>query len=131
MNDDLLIIVQQQLNQGIPISLNFKSELLTHQSDMQNLFMSESLRALNINVDFSGDQDKILRNATVLKCLSVHAALGFTSFNTLRSLPAQVSWITMNFRSFSVLFTYLYHSSTSRSGEDYSKPGTSLMPYVD
>jgi hypothetical protein len=86
--------------------------------------MSESLRALNLNVDFAADQEKVIRNATVLKVLSVHAALGFKSFNTLRSTPAQVSWITMNLRSFSVLFTYLYHSSTSRSGEDYSKPGT-------
>ena len=103
-------------------------QILTVQSDMQNLFMTESLRALSINVDFSADQEKVLRNATVLKCLSVHAALGFTSFNTLRSLPAQVAWVTMNFRSFSVLFTYLYHSSTSRNGEDYSKPGIVSTP---
>jgi mediator of RNA polymerase II transcription subunit 16 len=105
MNEDVLVIVHQQLTQ-----------------DTQNLFISESLRALNLNVDFAADQEKVIRNATIPKCLSVHSALGFKSFNRLRSTPAQVSWITMNLRAFSVLFTYLYHSSTSKSGEDYAKP---------
>src|SRR5215471_14676843 len=89
-------------------------------------FITEVYRALSINVDSTGEQDKHLNNPLLQKCLSMQAALGFKTFFKPRSLAAAVPWVTLNLRQISMLFAYFFHvNKNGRESESY-EPGGAL-----
>lgn len=124
-NDDLLVIAVQQLSKG-KLALFQLGSFRSQSPDNQSIFVQEILRAMSLNVDYSMDQEKLMRNLIVPKVLSLHASLGFRSFSLPRDLPSQLSWVTTNLRFFSVVFTCLYQGQTQRPGEDYAKLSTPI-----
>ena len=93
-------------------------------SDTQKTFITEVYRALAMDVDFTVEQDKLMNNQFVQKCLSMQAVLGFNTRYTPRGLAAAVPWVTLNLRHVSILFAYFLH--ITKAGKE-ADPGKSLV----
>ena len=97
-------------------------------SDTQKTFITEVYRALAMNVDFTVEQDKLMNNQFVQKCLSMQAVLGFNTRYTPRGLAAAVPWVTLNLRHVSILFAYFFHiTKAGKEAESYDPGKPSLV----
>lgn len=76
-----------------------------------------------MHVDFTIDQDKLMSNPYIVKCLSVQAAFGFKSSFTRRDLPAAIPWIALNLRHISVLVTYFLQYNRGAKGYESHDAG--------
>lgn len=92
-------------------------------TDTQKAFITEVYQALPMNVDFMVEQDKLMNNQFIQKCLSMQAVLGFNTRYKPRGLAAAVPWVTLNLRHISILFVYFFHmTKTGKEAESYD-PG--------
>lgn len=91
--------------------------------DAQQQFIHDVYQALPMHVDFTIDQDKLMSNPYIVKCLSVQAAFGFKSSFTRRELPAAVPWIALNLRHISVLVTYFLQYNRAAKGPESHDAG--------
>lgn len=69
-----------------------------------------------MHVDFTMDQDKLMSNSYIVKCLSIQAALGFKSTFQRRELTSSVPWIALNLRNFSMMVTYFMQFNRGPKG---------------
>ena len=61
----------------------------------------------------------------------MQSALGFSSVNRLRALPALLAWVTLNLRYISINFAFTFNS-IKPGDNDYTKPGMlrKLLPFL-
>jgi mediator of RNA polymerase II transcription subunit 16, fungi type len=88
-NDDLLCAIQ-----------NYKSPVFN------KLLLRETHRSLSFSLDFTGEQpnEKLFRNPTVQKCLSLQNILDYAGDEAKKSLPAKMAWILLLIRIASFAF---------------------------
>jgi mediator of RNA polymerase II transcription subunit 16 len=72
-----------------------------------------------LNVDFTIDQEKLMNNPYVQKCLSLQAALGSTPSPYHRSPSSAVAWFTIQLRETSILFAYFCYCTKNGEMESY------------
>ena len=92
-------------------------------TEAQKFFITEVYRALPRNVDFTTEQDKLMNNPFVQKCLSMQAVLGFNTRYAPRGLAAAVPWATLNLRHISILFAYFFHVTKTGKETESHDPG--------
>ncbi|KAF7594100.1 mediator complex subunit [Aspergillus hancockii] len=85
--DDILLILKRQL-----------------PSDAQISFINEVYRALNVNCNYTQENDKLMSHQYLPKCLSIQAALGFIDKYKSRSFASNVPWTILQLRHASVLY---------------------------
>ncbi|KAL1954471.1 hypothetical protein VTO42DRAFT_1147 [Malbranchea cinnamomea] len=101
--EDILLIAKRQLN-----------------SDTLKALVAEAYASLGINLDFTAEQDKLMNNPFIQKCLSLQGALGSDSSSPhRRSLSSAVPWYTLQLRQLSVLLAYCCHFTKSGGLECY------------
>ncbi|KAJ5135801.1 Mediator complex subunit Med16 [Penicillium bovifimosum] len=71
-------------------------------------FISEVYRALPVNCNFTVEQDKLMSNPYIPRCLSLQSGLGFGGRFKPRSLSSAVPYAIIQLRHSSVLFAYFF-----------------------
>ena len=120
-NDDLLLTMQDYMNRFVD------DEFSTQSNKMQQDFLRDLYRTLNVNLDQSTDpqSDKLLRYPMLQRCLSLQAALGNKSDKEPRSVISKVAWVMMNLRMIALTFAFAFAKSGNapEGSSELSKPG--------
>ncbi|MCJ1284725.1 mediator complex subunit [Xylographa opegraphella] len=119
-NDDLLLTMQDYMTHLPP------DESLAQRNKMEQDFLRDLYRTLNVNLDQSTDpqSDKLLRYPMLQRCLSLQAALGNRSDKVPRSVISKVAWVMMNLRMIALTFAFAFAKSGSapEGSSELSKP---------
>ncbi|EEP78562.1 predicted protein [Uncinocarpus reesii 1704] len=105
------------------MELSLATEDGLYRDGARNGFVTEIYQALSMNTDFTIEQDKLMNNPYIQKCLSMQAALGFNGQFQPRSLTAALSWFILQLRQISILFAYFLHFNKSGSDSECHEPG--------
>jgi hypothetical protein len=91
--------------------------------EFEEEFLAEIYRPLNMSVDYSGDSqtEKLFRNATLQRSLSMQNSLSFKGYRKTKSLPAKIAWLTLNLRITALTFAFTLNANT---GKQQGTPGT-------
>lgn len=88
------------------------------------MFMHGAYRALLVNCDFTQENDKLMGNQYIPRCLSIHAAMGHTNKSKARSFGSNIPWAILQIRQVSVLYALFIQTTKGAQGEP-PDPGTS------
>lgn len=104
--DDVLATIQMFSNQYLAEQIEDESSTSLANRDAFNTHLvSEIYRIFGVKIDHSMDEhlDQAVKIGTVQRCSSVQASLGYSGYNSRRSLASLVAWTMLNARYISVV----------------------------
>ena len=121
-NSDDLLMVLQQFVQNLTTN-SHADELLVGK--VEEDFFSDLYRALNLTLDHSMDSssDKLLRNPTIQRCLSLQASLDYKGEGQYRTTRSKVAWTLLNLRMISLTVAFAFTKPPRGGDSEISKPG--------
>ncbi|KAI9885287.1 MAG: hypothetical protein M1823_002914 [Watsoniomyces obsoletus] len=102
-------------------------QAISRHANIHHSFLNEVWRALSQTADFTSEaqQDKVLRNTSIQRCLSAQDALGRHGGH--RSMSSRVAWTALYLRYISSNLGMLMHAGIKSVGggdTEFSKPDT-------
>lgn len=89
-----------------------------HNTEFNNMFLTEVHRALNLKMDFAAESpgDRLMRNPLLQRCLSLQYALDFQGERVTKKLSGKLAWATLHLRVASMAFGVTF-SAPQRQGQ--------------
>lgn len=87
--------------------------------EAQTTFISEVYRALPLKCDFTTEQDKLMQQQYIPRCLSLQSALGFKNYFSPRTLSASLCWWILHIRHACIVFTSFLKYKAQKENEPH------------
>jgi hypothetical protein len=81
------------------------------------MFIHGAYRALPVNCEFTLEGDKLLSNQYILRCLSIHAAMGYTNKYKARSFASNIPWTIIQIRHVAMIYGLFLQCTKGAQGE--------------